>query len=113
MKKYIIDANLPYYFSTWNGDSYIHVRDINDEWTDEEIWNYAKGATLTIITKDCDFSDKILFCKPPPRVIHIKFGNKNMQEFHDLISRRWDDICMISDEYKLVNVFEDRIEGIA
>ncbi len=32
MKKFFIDANLPYYFSIWNSEEYIHVIDINDEW---------------------------------------------------------------------------------
>ncbi len=30
MKKYLIDANLPYYFSTWNTEAFIHVKDLND-----------------------------------------------------------------------------------
>jgi len=43
MVKYFIDANLPYYFSLWANEEYIHIRDINDEWTDtQKIWQYAK-----------------------------------------------------------------------
>jgi len=30
MKKYIIDANLPYYFSLWKNDAYEHVIDWDD-----------------------------------------------------------------------------------
>lgn len=112
MKKYIIDVNLPYYFSTWNSEEYIHVRDLNDEWSDKEIWEYARINNLTIISKDADFSEKILFHKPPPRVIHIKFGNLKMKQFHSIISDNWDSICNLSQDCKLVNVFQDRIEGI-
>ncbi|MCG8328590.1 MAG: DUF5615 family PIN-like protein [Chitinophagales bacterium] len=112
MKKYIIDVNLPYYFSIWNDQDYIHMKDLNDEWEDEVIWEYAKENNLTIVTKDSDFSDKILFHIPPPRVIHIKIGNVKMKQFYELIAYRWDDICELSKEYKLVNVFSDRIEGI-
>jgi predicted nuclease of predicted toxin-antitoxin system len=50
MKKYLIDVNLPYYFSLWNTDQYIHQKDINDEWTDDKIWDYSKENNLTIIT---------------------------------------------------------------
>ena len=75
MPKYIIDLNLPYYFSLWNNENYIHVKDLNEKWTDNELWNHAKKNSLTIITKDSDFSDKIIFNIPPPKVIHIKFGN--------------------------------------
>ncbi len=55
MAKYLIDVNLPRYFSLWNSPDYLFVSDINDEWTDEEIWNYATLNELTIVTKDADF----------------------------------------------------------
>lgn len=110
--KYLIDVNLPYYFSTWNSSDFVHVADLNDEWTDEDIWEYALKHHLTIVSKDSDFSEKILLQTPPPRVIHIRFGNVNMKEFHQLISCRWNDICELSKFYKLINVFKDRIEGI-
>lgn len=55
MPSFLIDVNLPYYFSIWNTDEFIHQKDINDEWSDEKIWNYAKENNLTIISKDSDF----------------------------------------------------------
>jgi predicted nuclease of predicted toxin-antitoxin system len=57
MIKYIIDANLPYYFSLWKGEEYQHVIDINPDMKDSEIWKYARENNLTIVTKDADFSD--------------------------------------------------------
>jgi hypothetical protein len=33
MAKYLIDVNLPYRFSLWKSDDYIHQIDVNDEWT--------------------------------------------------------------------------------
>jgi predicted nuclease of predicted toxin-antitoxin system len=54
MAVYLIDANLPYNFSLWSGTDYIHVRDIDDEWSDTRIWEYAKQNDLTIVTKDAD-----------------------------------------------------------
>jgi hypothetical protein len=42
MASFIVDANLPYYFSLGNTPDFIPVKDLNDEWTDEEIWAYAK-----------------------------------------------------------------------
>jgi len=112
MAKYLIDANLPYYFSIWSSKDYLHVFDLNDEWSDEEIWEYAKANNLTIITKDSDFSDKILFADPPPRVIHVKISNMKMKEFHQFISSIWDEACNLSGVYKIIRIFRDRIEGI-
>ncbi|MBI9039409.1 MAG: hypothetical protein JEY97_14850 [Bacteroidales bacterium] len=61
MRKYLIDVNLPYYFSLWNNENYIYQRNINSQWKDNRIW---------------------------------------------------DEVCEISENYKLVNGFIDRIEGI-
>ncbi len=55
MAKFIVDVNLPYRFSLWKGDEYIHQKDIDDEWTDTQIWNYAQKNRLTIISKMVTF----------------------------------------------------------
>ena len=55
MPKHLIDANLPYYFSLWNTPDFIHQKDINDEWSDNLIWQHAKENNLIITTKDKDF----------------------------------------------------------
>ena len=112
MKKYLIDANLPKYFALWAGGACEHVVDINDQLTDSEIWAYAREHGLTIVTKDTDFSDRMLVSEPPPRVIHIKLGNMKMRDFHQALSRSWSEICATSEDYKLVHVYKDRIEGI-
>ncbi len=112
MVKFLIDANLPYRFSIWSGKNYVHVFDLNDEWTDDQIWEYATINHLTIVTKDSDFSDKILLETPPPKVIHLKIGNMKMTQFHQFIVSNWDEICRVSDKFKMIKVFRDRIEGV-
>lgn len=112
MKKYLIDVNLPRYFSLWSGNEYEHIVEINDELKDSQIWLYAEAHNLTIVTKDADFSEFVLLNEPPPRVIHIKFGNMKMREFHQYISNIWNEVCLLSENYKLVRVYKNRIEGI-
>jgi len=74
MPKFLIDVNLPYYFSLWKSSEYIHQKDINDEWTDSQIWKYAEQNDLTIVSKDGDFSSRVIFHQPPPQVVHIRFA---------------------------------------
>jgi predicted nuclease of predicted toxin-antitoxin system len=112
MLRYLVDANLPYYFALWQGKEYIYQRDIDPLMSDSLIWQYAKENGLTIITKDADFSDRILFHTPPPRIIHIKYGNLKLDEFYRLISINWKNISELSQNHKLVRVFKDRIEAI-
>ncbi len=112
MAKFIIDANLPYLFSLWKGDQFVHVFDIDDSMSDNEIWDFAKNKGLTIISKDADFSIKVLFNDPPPRVVHLKIGNMKMKDLHNFLSRNWNEIVNVSTKHKLTNVFLDRIEGI-
>ncbi len=112
MNCFLIDVNLPYYFSLWNKEGFIHQKDIDDEWTDSQIWDYAKDNNLTIITKDADFSNKILLHIPPPKVIHIRLGNMKMNEFFDTMTKVWEDVMELNRDYKLVQVYRDRIEGI-
>ena len=112
MAKYLIVVNLPYYFGLWNASEYIHQTDVNPLAKDQVIWEYAKENSLTIITKDSDFSNRILFKDPPPKVIHIKIGNVSMKEFHRLINSCWKDVVKMSESHKLVNVYKDKIEGI-
>jgi predicted nuclease of predicted toxin-antitoxin system len=69
VKKFLIDVNLPRYFSLWSGDEYEHVVNIDDEMKDSQIWLYAKQRHLTIVSKDADFSELALLNEPPPRVI--------------------------------------------
>lgn len=112
MARFLIDANLPYRFSLWANDACIHARDLGEDWSDSEIWAYARAQNLIIVSKDADCSDRILVSKPPPRVIHIRFGNMKMRDFHGLIRRQWPHIVALAHQHRLVTVYRNRIEAI-
>lgn len=113
MSRYLIDVNLPRRIDLWKGDDFEFVVDIDDEWTDSEIWDYARLNNLTIVSKDADFSHRMMTSEPPPRVIHIRVGNMRLHEFGQFIELAWTPTAAVSQEHKLVNLFRDRIEGIA
>ncbi len=112
MKKYLIDVNLPSRFSLWSGVEFEQVININDKMKDSEIWEYAKTNGLTIISKDADFSEMMMINNPPPRVIHIKIGNMKINELYQFLNNIWTDVSKMSDNYKLVRVFLNKLEGI-
>ena len=109
--KYLIDVNLPYYFSFWNNPKYIHQLDIERTAKDSDIWSYASDRGMTILTKDSDFSNRILISSPPPRVIHFRVGNIALKSFHSLVARVWNEATELSETYKLVVIFNDKIEA--
>ncbi len=65
-----------------------------------------------LVSKDADFSHRIIAGKPPPRIIHIRIGNMRLKEFENFIDKYWDLILEKSETHKLVNVFRDRVEGV-
>jgi predicted nuclease of predicted toxin-antitoxin system len=79
---------------------------------DNEIWDFAKLNGYTIVSKDADFSNRILLESPPPKVIHIRFGNLRLKEFIPLMCTLWPEILSMHKDYKLVNVYKGWIEGI-
>lgn len=112
MIEFLIDVNLPYRFSLWNNQSFQHVKEIDDEWSDSQIWQYARENTLTIVTKDVDFSNRIVATQPPPKVIHIKVGNMRMSDFHSFMNNNWEEIVRLNKTHKLVNVYQNQVFGI-
>src|SRR5690606_16532387 len=109
MARYLVAVNLPRFFSQWSSPAYIHQLDIEATLPDQLIWQYAKESDLTIISKDSDFSNRILLTDHPPKVIDIRLGNLSMRQFHEAIAQCWDQVLELNASHKLVIVFNDRI----
>lgn len=113
MAKYLIDANLPQYFSHWNSGDFIHVNEISTSLSDEEIWDYTKLHDLTIVTKDVDFSLLASFDPAKhPKVIHFRLGNMKLRVLHAFVAKNWNEIVDITENHTIINVYENKIEGI-
>jgi predicted nuclease of predicted toxin-antitoxin system len=67
---------------------------------------------MTIVSKDTDFSNRILLTSPPPKVIHVKLGNLKIDELHKVLNNYWNEVLKLNKTHKLVNIYKDRIEGI-
>lgn len=76
----LVDNQLPVALARYlgaHGWQCAHVRDVGlDEASDQEIWEYAKARSLTIITKDEDFQALAnRQASVPPQVVWVRLGN--------------------------------------
>ena len=112
MKSYLLDENLPSRFSFTPSLPVVSVLTIGKNPTDAQIWEYAREHKCVIVSKDADFSERIIAQQPPPWVVHLRFGNLRKKEFHALLARVWPQIESLLNSHKLINVYSDRLEGI-
>jgi predicted nuclease of predicted toxin-antitoxin system len=93
--------SLPVIFSTMLGDSP----------SDAVLWNHGLQHSLAIVTKDADFSDRIMLATPPPWIIHLRFGNLRRNDFHALLAKMWPRVEALLPAHKLICIYRDRIEA--
>jgi len=75
MRGFLFDENLPRVPSLQTALPVTHATDLGSRPTDSRIWSYPQQNDLAIVTKDADFSQRIVLGVPPPRVIHLRVGN--------------------------------------
>jgi predicted nuclease of predicted toxin-antitoxin system len=112
VKGYLFDQNLPSRIRLHPGQPQVPLSDVGSNPTDTEIWDYARLHRLVIVSKDADFSERIIISAPPPWVVHLRFGNLRRKEFHSRLERVWPQVETLLRTNKLVNVYVDRVEGI-
>ena len=112
MKGFLFDENLPARLRFSPKLPIVPVSNVGKIPSDSQIWEFARRRELVIVSKDADFSDRIITNSPPPRVVHLRFGNLRKNEFHALLARVWPRIETLLKSHKLVNVYSDRLEGI-
>jgi predicted nuclease of predicted toxin-antitoxin system len=111
MNGFLLDENLPFKIQFVPSLPIIHVSALGKSLSDIEIWQYAKEKNLVIITKDVDFSDRLMLDSNPPKVVHLRFGNMRKREFHQFLAHIWPQIEELIVDHKLVNVYLDQIEA--
>jgi predicted nuclease of predicted toxin-antitoxin system len=111
VKGFLLDENLPGGLSFSPSLPVSHALDMGVNATDSELWSIAKERCLVIVTKDADFSDRILVSKPPPWIVHLRFGNMRRKEFHLFLAAVWPQVESLLPANKLVCVYADRIEA--
>lgn len=113
MKGFLLDENLPSRVRFRPSLPILHASDLGQAAEDSELWEYAKAHDLVIVTKDADFSDRIMASDPPPRVVHLRIGNLRRKAFHEFLERVWPRLEALLTSNKLINVYYECIEAIS
>ena len=59
-----------------------------EDFSDIEIWQYAKQNEFTIVTFDADFFDISNLKGHPPKIVWLRFGNTKTDFLADLINSK-------------------------
>jgi predicted nuclease of predicted toxin-antitoxin system len=113
MKGWLLDQNLPAQLTFAPALPIVAATVLGSSPTDSELWDHARENSLAIVTKDADFSGRIILQTPPPWIVHLRFGNLRRRDFHPVLARAWPQIEALLPAHKLVNVYADRVEAIA
>jgi predicted nuclease of predicted toxin-antitoxin system len=110
--KFIVDVNPPKYFRYFNSPQFIHVFDINDEWTDRQLWDYALQNNLIILTKDSDFYNRSIVSTIKPKVVYFQIGNTTLKELHLYFEKNWLFILNALQNNFLVVAYPDSVQTV-
>jgi predicted nuclease of predicted toxin-antitoxin system len=72
---YLLDENLPRRLTFKPSLPVTHATDLAASPTDTLLWEHARAHCLAIVSKDADFSDRIMLSAPPPWVVRLAPGN--------------------------------------
>ena len=109
---FLVDVNLPKYFSFFNTNSFIFVSDIDLQLSDTEIWNYALNNELVILTKDTLFHNRFLVSENAPKIIYFQLGNLSLKQLHQYFNDNWGKIQSQIETSKLIIAKDFHIECI-
>jgi predicted nuclease of predicted toxin-antitoxin system len=112
VKGFIFDENIPRRLTFKPNLPVYHVADMGESLTDTQIWEHAKKHELAIISKDTDFSNRMLVSQPPPWVVHLRVGNMRRKDFHHFLETIWASLEVSLPKSKIINVYPNRIESI-
>lgn len=109
---FLVDINLPKYFSHFNDERFVFVSDIDLQMSDTEIWNYAMSNKLVILTKDTDFYNRFLVASIAPKIIYFQLGNCSLKQLHLYFNENWAKIQAEIVNSKLIIAKENHIECV-
>jgi predicted nuclease of predicted toxin-antitoxin system len=108
---FLFDENLPGRLSFTPSLPVTFSGSLGQSPSDGVLWDHARAHALAIVSKDADFSDRIMLGSPPPWVVHLRFGNLRLADYHARLAKVWPNVEALLPANKLVCVYADRIEA--
>lgn len=112
MNGWLLDQNLPARLRFAPKLPFFHASALGPNPTDAQLWAHARLQRFAIVTKDADFSARIIVESPPPWVVHLRFGNLRSREYHARLAEIWPLLESLLPRHKLVNVFDGHVETV-
>ena len=112
MKGFVFDENLPTKLTFVPHLPVTFASSLGRGISDTALWHHARENELVIVTKDADFSHRMMVYEPPPWVVHLRFGNMARKRHHEFLRAQRPNIEELLKTSKLVNVYEHAIEAI-
>lgn len=112
---YLLDENLsPRLRECFGLEAHVvHARDLGENPSDLELWEYATAHALVLVTKDADFTDRALLVGgPPPWVVQLHCGNLRARPMRLFLEAQWPRVEALLPRHRLIQVYLDRIEAV-
>ena len=111
LKGYLFDENLPSRLTFKPSLPVVFSSSLGASPSDDMLWSHGCEHSLVIVSKDADFSARIMLASPPPWIVHLRFGNLRRAAYHALLAKMWPHVEALLPENKLICVYADRIES--
>lgn len=101
---FLLDENLSPKLRTGFGPGVhvIHARDLAPNPTDLALWTHAEREHLVIVTKDADFTDRMLAqATPPPWVVQVRCGNLRARAPREFLEGYWPRVLALLPGHRL------------
>jgi predicted nuclease of predicted toxin-antitoxin system len=108
---FLFDENLPRRLTFTPSLPIVFSPSLGQSPSDSALWDYGRDQVLAIVSKDADFSNRIMLTAPPPWIVHLRFGNLRRKEYHALLAKMWPHVEALLPDNKLICVYADRIES--
>ena len=113
MNGFLIDENLPAHLLPTTQWPVFHARELGSSLTDTQLWRLAAQNEWAIVSKDADFTERIVVATLPPWIVHRRIGNVRRTEFKSMIVHLWPQRETFIPARKLINVYRERIEAVS